>query len=263
MISLVSVFARCLINSSSERRGCSESDWNLFTLCNDHRNQYIKLRNRVPYRGGVDEREQLWTANRNVLPTKLTFIRSTLSVYLGFQPRINCYLLLLLLLCGFLLTNFNTLWSAIWSLGVRIPSLTIPVILLNSNYTVGKPVIFINWEPRTNKNRRITDLLKVKKRRLKWQCCNVAVNVYAGEQLNLTRISRTEMGAYLCIATNGIPPSVSKRITVDVECKSKIFLKIFLHIIIGFLHGKILWNTEALLSERFKTLLNVIILIRI
>ncbi|XP_065335206.1 lachesin-like isoform X4 [Cloeon dipterum] len=45
----------------------------------------------------------------------------------------------------------------------------------------------------------------------------VSVNVYDGEQLNLTRISRTEMGAYLCIATNGVPPSVSKRIIVDVE----------------------------------------------
>lgn len=48
---------------------------------------------------------------------------------------------------------------------------------------------------------------------------SVSVNVYNGEQLNLTRISRTEMGAYLCIATNGVPPSVSKRIIVDVECK--------------------------------------------
>lgn len=47
----------------------------------------------------------------------------------------------------------------------------------------------------------------------------IAVNVYDGEHLNLTRISRTEMGAYLCIATNGIPPSVSKRIIVDVECE--------------------------------------------
>jgi hypothetical protein len=45
------------------------------------------------------------------------------------------------------------------------------------------------------------------------------VNVYDGDQLNLTRISRTEMGAYLCIATNGVPPSVSKRIIVDVECE--------------------------------------------
>lgn len=47
----------------------------------------------------------------------------------------------------------------------------------------------------------------------------VSVTMYDGEQLNLTRITRNEMGAYLCIATNGVPPTVSKRITVDVECE--------------------------------------------
>jgi len=47
----------------------------------------------------------------------------------------------------------------------------------------------------------------------------VSVTLYDGEQLNLTRITRSEMGAYLCIATNGVPPTVSKRITVDVECE--------------------------------------------
>ncbi|KAH1029767.1 hypothetical protein HUJ05_002942 [Dendroctonus ponderosae] len=40
---------------------------------------------------------------------------------------------------------------------------------------------------------------------------------FDGEHLNLTRISRSEMGVYLCIATNGVPPSVSKRVVVDVE----------------------------------------------
>jgi hypothetical protein len=43
--------------------------------------------------------------------------------------------------------------------------------------------------------------------------------VYDGEILHLTKVSRNEMGAYLCIATNGVPPSVSKRIILDVECK--------------------------------------------
>ncbi|CAF4904979.1 unnamed protein product [Pieris macdunnoughi] len=43
------------------------------------------------------------------------------------------------------------------------------------------------------------------------------VTVYEGDTLSLQRISRTEMGAYLCIATNAVPPSVSKRIIVDVE----------------------------------------------
>ncbi|VVC92393.1 unnamed protein product [Leptidea sinapis] len=45
----------------------------------------------------------------------------------------------------------------------------------------------------------------------------VVVTVYEGDTLSLQRISRTEMGAYLCIATNAVPPSVSKRIIVDVE----------------------------------------------
>ena len=40
-----------------------------------------------------------------------------------------------------------------------------------------------------------------------------------GEQLDLIRVSRTEMGAYLCIAQNGVPPSISKRIILNVECK--------------------------------------------
>ncbi|KAK0094694.1 hypothetical protein PV326_010294 [Microctonus aethiopoides] len=47
---------------------------------------------------------------------------------------------------------------------------------------------------------------------------------YVGEQLNLTKITRMEMGAYLCIATNGIPPTVSKRIIVDVEFSPTIFV---------------------------------------
>ncbi len=40
-----------------------------------------------------------------------------------------------------------------------------------------------------------------------------------GEVLELMRISRTEMGAYLCIASNKVPPSMSKRIILTVECK--------------------------------------------
>ncbi|XP_046399098.1 lachesin-like isoform X2 [Ischnura elegans] len=50
------------------------------------------------------------------------------------------------------------------------------------------------------------------------------VTVYEGDQLTLTRIGRSEMGAYLCIATNGVPPSVSKRIIVDVEFSPMIWV---------------------------------------
>ena len=40
------------------------------------------------------------------------------------------------------------------------------------------------------------------------------------------------MGAYLCIASNKIPPSVSKRITLIVECESiSLFTQIYLCIL--------------------------------
>lgn len=52
---------------------------------------------------------------------------------------------------------------------------------------------------------------------------------YEGNQLNISRISRLDMGAYLCIASNGIPPSVSKRIKVSVDCKYQIIFSFFFH----------------------------------
>jgi hypothetical protein len=45
-----------------------------------------------------------------------------------------------------------------------------------------------------------------------------------GETLSLTKVTRSEMGAYLCIAANGVPPSVSKRMMVHVHCKCDIHL---------------------------------------
>ncbi|XP_072749708.1 lachesin isoform X2 [Anoplolepis gracilipes] len=38
-----------------------------------------------------------------------------------------------------------------------------------------------------------------------------------GETLTLSKITRSEMGAYLCIASNGVPPSVSKRMMLHVH----------------------------------------------
>ncbi|KAH9638017.1 hypothetical protein HF086_014878 [Spodoptera exigua] len=43
------------------------------------------------------------------------------------------------------------------------------------------------------------------------------VAMYDKEVLTLTKISRSDMGAYLCIASNGVPPSVSKRISIKVH----------------------------------------------
>ncbi|CAG9796683.1 unnamed protein product [Diatraea saccharalis] len=43
------------------------------------------------------------------------------------------------------------------------------------------------------------------------------VQMYEKETLILTKISRSDMGAYLCIASNGVPPSISKRIQIKVH----------------------------------------------
>jgi hypothetical protein len=43
-----------------------------------------------------------------------------------------------------------------------------------------------------------------------------------GSSLELQKISRLDMGVYLCIASNGVPPTVSKRIYVSVDCESHI-----------------------------------------
>ncbi|XP_059474241.1 lachesin-like isoform X2 [Neocloeon triangulifer] len=40
---------------------------------------------------------------------------------------------------------------------------------------------------------------------------------YENEVLSLVKVTRSEMGAYLCIAANGVPPSVSKRMMVHVH----------------------------------------------
>lgn len=46
-----------------------------------------------------------------------------------------------------------------------------------------------------------------------------AVLEWEGNSIEITKISRLDMGAYLCIASNGVPPTVSKRIKVSVDCK--------------------------------------------
>jgi hypothetical protein len=45
------------------------------------------------------------------------------------------------------------------------------------------------------------------------------VKLIDGQRLILNGVQRTDMGGYLCIASNGIPPSVSKRYDVHINCK--------------------------------------------
>jgi hypothetical protein len=71
----------------------------------------------------------------------------------------------------------------------------------------------------------------------------VTVPTYQGETLKLSKITRSEMGAYLCIATNGFPPSVSKRIMVNVHCK--------FHVITHCLLQGVSFKTQALYINPF------------
>ncbi|XP_058986224.1 muscle M-line assembly protein unc-89 [Musca domestica] len=43
------------------------------------------------------------------------------------------------------------------------------------------------------------------------------VNVVDGEHLHITKVSRLHMAAYLCVASNGVPPSISKRVNLRVQ----------------------------------------------
>lgn len=45
-----------------------------------------------------------------------------------------------------------------------------------------------------------------------------------GEYLNINKVSRLHMGAYLCIASNGVQPSVSKRIMLNVNFAPMIWI---------------------------------------
>lgn len=48
-------------------------------------------------------------------------------------------------------------------------------------------------------------------------------DIYSIEGANVTlwQVTRESMGAYMCIASNGIPPTVSKRVLITVSCKSQ------------------------------------------
>uniref|UniRef100_A0A0A9VWP6 Lachesin n=1 Tax=Lygus hesperus TaxID=30085 RepID=A0A0A9VWP6_LYGHE len=46
-----------------------------------------------------------------------------------------------------------------------------------------------------------------------------------GPVLNISRVSRLHMGAYLCIASNGVPPTVSKRISLIVHFPPMVWIQ--------------------------------------
>jgi hypothetical protein len=54
---------------------------------------------------------------------------------------------------------------------------------------------------------------------IKQFCISISVDTFSGDTLTLVKLDRRQMGAYLCIASNDVPPAVSKRITLNVNCK--------------------------------------------
>uniref|UniRef100_A0A1B6DBF6 Ig-like domain-containing protein n=1 Tax=Clastoptera arizonana TaxID=38151 RepID=A0A1B6DBF6_9HEMI len=49
-----------------------------------------------------------------------------------------------------------------------------------------------------------------------------AKDIFKGDTLSLTKLERRQMGAYLCIASNEVPPAVSKRINLNINFAPKI-----------------------------------------
>ena len=46
----------------------------------------------------------------------------------------------------------------------------------------------------------------------------------SGAEIQLHKVTRSEMGSYMCIATNGVPPAVGKTVQLNVNCKPLTFL---------------------------------------
>ncbi|XP_045769979.1 lachesin-like isoform X2 [Maniola jurtina] len=71
----------------------------------------------------------------------------------------------------------------------------------------GQPIPRVMWRREDGSDIVVRDSNGVKNK----------VTVYEDEVLTLTKISRSDMGAYLCIASNGVPPTISKRIMIKVH----------------------------------------------
>ena len=50
-------------------------------------------------------------------------------------------------------------------------------------------------------------------------CFSISAEEVSGPMLKLWKVSRMDMGAYMCIARNGVPPAVSKRIELGIDCE--------------------------------------------
>lgn len=116
------------------------------------------------------------------------------------------------------------------------PTSTDMVVREGSNVTLkcaasGSPPPIIIWRREGNEpissdgnlkqNKKISSIMVEP---LFSQCLSASFFVATASSHNtstfsIPRVNRLDMGAYLCIASNGIPPSVSKRVMLIVHCK--------------------------------------------
>jgi hypothetical protein len=65
----------------------------------------------------------------------------------------------------------------------------------------------------------ISSLQVLKYRLLLFNPCRCEGGEYTGPIISLESVRREDRGAYLCIAQNGVPPAVSRRVILQVKCK--------------------------------------------
>jgi len=80
--------------------------------------------------------------------------------------------------------------------------------------------------------------------------CTVAV--VDSSTLTFHRVTRQHMGSYLCIASNGVPPTVSKRITLIVHCT---FLTFENNLYDN--HNIIIWKTQLIFTCNYSLYFSV------
>ncbi|KAG8191711.1 hypothetical protein JTE90_008776 [Oedothorax gibbosus] len=78
-----------------------------------------------------------------------------------------------------------------------------------------KPVVAGNWQ-----NSNIAHIIRLTDDRPPFK----NVTVHEGAELIISRVSRLHMGVYLCIASNGVPPAVSRRIQLQVNFPPMIWI---------------------------------------
>lgn len=87
----------------------------------------------------------------------------------------------------------------------------------------GRDIIARNGSHSKNKGKRERE----REREMQLKCVSVTASCQSllaalsveGEMLTLSKVTRSEMGAYMCIASNGVPPTVSKRMKLQVHCE--------------------------------------------